>query len=79
MQINLQHSGLATANLLKIIEEENTDLICVQKPYNIGYKIGVIPRSRTVFTFGAGKIRAAIVFNNKHIDAILISNFLTRM
>jgi hypothetical protein len=36
MQINLQHSRLATDNLLKIMEEEVTDIVCIQKPYNIG-------------------------------------------
>ena len=72
MQINLQHSSLATANLLKIIEED-TDVICIQEPYNIGCKIGGLPHSRTVFTSGEGKKRAAIVVNDKHIYAILIS------
>jgi len=47
MHIKLQHSRLATANLLKIIEEKDTDVICIQEPYNIGCKIGGIPRSRT--------------------------------
>jgi len=72
LQINLQHSRLATDNLLKIMEEEDTDIVCIQEPYNIGNKIGGLPRSRTVLTSGEGKKRAAIVIN-KHIDAILIT------
>jgi hypothetical protein len=71
MQINLQHSRLATDNLLKIMED--TDIICIQQPYNIGNKIGGLPCSRTVLTAGEGKKRAAIVINIKHIDAILIT------
>jgi hypothetical protein len=73
MQINLQHSRLATDNLLKILEEEDTDIICIQKPYNIGNKIGGIPLSHTVLTSGEGKKRAAIVINNKHIYSIIIT------
>ena len=73
MQINPQHSRLATDNLLKIMEEEDTDIVCIQEPYNIGNKIGGLPRSRTVLTSGEGKKRAGIVINNKHIDAILIT------
>jgi len=72
MQINLQHSRLATDNLLKIMEEEDTDIVCIQEPYNIGREIGGIPRFYTVLTSGEGKKRAAIVINNKHIDAILL-------
>jgi hypothetical protein len=32
MQINLQYSRLITDNLLKIMEEEDTDIICIQEP-----------------------------------------------
>jgi hypothetical protein len=73
MQINLQHSRLAKDNLLKIMEEEDTDIICIQEPYNIGNKIEGLPCSRTVLTSGEGKKCAVIVINNKHIDAILIT------
>jgi ribosomal protein S13 len=54
------------------LEEESTDIVCIQEPYNIGNKIG-LPRSRTVLTSGVGKRRAAIVINNKQIDTILIT------
>ena len=68
LQINLQHSRLSTDNLLKILEEEDTDIVCIQEPYNIGDKIVGIPRSHTVLTSGEGKKLEAIVINNKHID-----------
>jgi hypothetical protein len=55
------------------MEEEDTDVICIQEPYNIGNKIGGLPCSRTILTSGEGKKRAAIVINNKHIAAILIT------
>ena len=73
LQINLQHSRVATANLLKIMEEENTDIACIQEPYMVGNKIGGIPLSLMVLTIGARKKRAAIVINNKNIDTLLIT------
>jgi len=39
IQINLQHSRLATDNLMKIIEEDTTDILCIQEPYTIQNKI----------------------------------------
>ena len=39
IQINLQHSKLATDNLLKIVEEDSTDILCIQEPYTIQNKI----------------------------------------
>jgi len=33
MQINLKHSGVATDNLMKLIEQDNTDIIFIQEPY----------------------------------------------
>jgi len=45
LQLNLQYSRLATDNLLKIIEEEGSDILCIQEPYTIGNKIVGIPRT----------------------------------
>jgi hypothetical protein len=73
MQINMQHSRTATDNNLKIMDEEETDIICIQEPYISGNKIVGIPSSRTVMVPSGGKIRTAIVINNKHIDVILIT------
>jgi exonuclease III len=44
MQINLQHSRVATANLMQITEEESTDILCIQEPYTIQNKVAGIPR-----------------------------------
>jgi hypothetical protein len=33
MQINLQHSKAATDNLMKLIQQEHTDIVFVQEPY----------------------------------------------
>ena len=68
----MQHSRLATDNLVKIMEEE-TDIASIQEPYNIGCTIGGIPQTYTVLSAGEGKKRAAVVINSKKVDAILIT------
>jgi len=72
IQLNLQHSRLATENLNKIIEEENTDILCLQEPYEIRNKVAGMPRRLKIFTAEEGKHRAAIVVNNNHLDTLLI-------
>ena len=73
LQINLQHSRLATENLVKIIEEEGSDILCIQETYTIGEKNVGLPRTYTDNATGKGRKRAAIVINNKQIDTILIT------
>jgi exonuclease III len=63
---------LATDNLNKIIEEEDTDILCLQEPYEIRNKVGGMPRRLKIFTAGEGKHRAAILVNNNQLDTILI-------
>ena len=75
MQINLQHSKAATANLMQITVEESTDIICIQEPYTIKNKVvGISSKFRT-FTNARTRSRAAIVVTNKHIDALLFKQF----
>ena len=73
IQINIQHSRLATDNLLKLIKENDTDIICIQEPYVIGNKIVGLPQYYKVFASGEGRKRAAIVINNRQIDTLLIN------
>jgi hypothetical protein len=72
IQLNLQHSRLATDNLRKIIEEGNTDFLCIQEPYAIRSKIAGLPKNLKIFTSGEGKHRAAIIVNNTEVDTMLI-------
>jgi hypothetical protein len=72
MQINLQHSKPATANLIKIVTEDEIDIIFIQEPYTIQDKVIGITTKYTTFTSGEGRARAAIVETNKEIDAMLI-------
>ena len=73
IQINLQHSRLATDNLRKIIEEKGADILCIQEPHTIGNKTVGLPQSYKVFASGAGRKRPATVINNKQLDTILIN------
>jgi len=72
LQTNLQDSQVATNNLMKIIDEDVTDILCIQEPYVIHNKIVGIPRKHKVFASGGGRHRAAIVVTNNQIDSILI-------
>jgi len=52
MQINLQHSRIATDNFQKVMDEEQPDIICKKGLYITGSKIGRVPR---FCTSGEGK------------------------
>jgi len=73
IQINIQHSRLVTDNLLELIKENDTDIICIQEPYVIGNKIVGLPQYYKVFASGEGRKTAAIVINNRQIDTLLIN------
>ena len=72
MQINLQHSKVATANLIQITEKESTDILCIQETYTIQNKVVGIPKKFGTCTIAETRNRAAIVVNNKHIDVLLL-------
>jgi hypothetical protein len=72
MQINLQHSRVATANLMQLTEEENIDILSIQEPYIIQNKVTGIPHKYRIYTIPNTRSRAAIVITNKQIDAILL-------
>jgi len=77
-KMNLQHSRLATDKIIKIIEEVNIDILCIQDPYEIRNKIAGMPSRLNIYTAGKGKHRAAIVANNNQQDIILIKQLHTR-
>jgi len=72
MQINLQHSRVATANLMQIIEEESTDIICIQEPYIIQNKVVGIPNKFRTYALSESRSRAAIVITNNQLDVFLL-------
>ena len=73
IQINLQHSRVATHNLMQLIGEQKIDIAFVQEPYVIENKVAAIPSHIGVFTQGRLKKRAAVLVTNRQMDAILIS------
>jgi hypothetical protein len=63
---------VATDNLMKIIAEDSTEILCIQEPYTIQNKIFGIPKKYKIFTSGERRNRAAIVVTNNQIDTLLI-------
>ena len=72
MQINLQRSRAASANLTKIATDDEIDIIFIQEPYTIQTKVIGIPTIYTTFTAGGARPRAAMVVTNKGIDTTMI-------
>jgi hypothetical protein len=72
LQINLQHSRVATNNLIKIIYEDGTDVLCIQEPYIIRNKIAGFPINHKIYASGDGRHRAAILVTNNQIDSLLL-------
>ena len=77
LQLNLQHSRVATANLTQIILQNNIDVAFVQEPYTILNKAAGFHKGCKIFTCGWDRKRSAIIINNdidvivSHEDAIL--------
>ena len=65
MQIKLQHSRAATANLMQLTEEESIDIFSIQEPYIIQNNVTGIPHKYRIYTIPNTRSRAAIVITNK--------------
>jgi hypothetical protein len=51
-QLNLQHSRVATHNLVKLTAEQGTDILLLQEPYTIQNKIVGIPKRQNIYPRG---------------------------
>ena len=69
-QINLQHSRAATANLKKLIEQDNLDIIFLQEPYLYKNRMAGLTKSARNYISTEDKSRAAILITNNKIDAV---------
>jgi hypothetical protein len=78
MQINLQHSRMATDNLMKLIRQDHTDTVFVQEPYLYQNKTAGITRTHRTYTAYEEKNRTTIIIANKNIDAVLIKQLSDR-
>jgi exonuclease III len=72
LQVNLQHSRAATANLMRTIAEEGIDIVFIQEPYIIQNKVIGISKKYKTYTGPEGRRRAAIVVANNKLDTTLI-------
>jgi hypothetical protein len=77
-QINLQHSRVATDNLMQIIAQENTDMVMIQESYLYQNSPKGITRCYRTYTHGNGRSRAAIIITNNTIDALLLTQYSDR-
>jgi len=73
MQINSQHSRIATDNLMKLSEQGKSDILFIQEPYLYKHRMAGKSTSHRIYTSLEDKNRAAIVITNKKIDAVLIT------
>jgi len=78
MQINLQHSRVATDNLMNLIQQDHIDIVFVQEPYLIQNKTAGITRTYRTYISDEDKSRAAIIIANDSIDAVLIKQLCDR-
>ena len=73
MQVNLQHSRVAVSNQTQVIVQYNADIAFAQEPYTIHNNVAGFPKSFKIYKHGGGRKRAAIIINNKEVDAIAIT------
>ena len=78
MQINLQHSRVATDNIMSLIQQDHIDIVFVQEPYLIQNKTAGITRTHRTYISDEDKSRAAIIIANDSIDAVLIKQLCDR-
>jgi hypothetical protein len=71
-QINLQHSRIATDNIMELIEKEGIDVAFIQEPYTVHNRVVGITKKYRIFTSPVGRCRTATVVTNNQIDALLI-------
>ena len=70
-QHNLQHSRVATGNLVKPIAEQGTDYFFYKRHTQCKIK-SLVSLKDKIFTHGESRTRATIVVNNNQIDTLLI-------
>jgi endonuclease/exonuclease/phosphatase (EEP) superfamily protein YafD len=72
MQINLQHSRVANDNIMKLTEQDNSDVVFIQETYLLQNRVAGIIKSQPNYISHEDKCRAAIILTNQKIDAVLI-------
>ena len=58
---------------MQLVNEQKVDIAFIQEPFLINNKLAIIPTTLRTYTAGNRGKRAAIVINNKDIDATTIN------
>ena len=61
VQINLQHSRVATDNVMGLIQQDHTDIVFVHEPYLFQNKTAGITRTHRIYISTEDKSQAAII------------------
>jgi endonuclease/exonuclease/phosphatase (EEP) superfamily protein YafD len=72
LQINLQHSKVATDNLMKLTQQEHTDIVFVQEPYLFQNNTVRITRTQRIYAPNEENYCTTIIIANNNIDAVFI-------
>jgi hypothetical protein len=78
MQIHLQHSRVATDNLMNLIQQDHTYIVFIQEPYLLRNKTAGITRTHRTYISTEDSGWAAILITNEYIDAVLIDQLYDR-
>jgi len=78
MQINLEHSRVATDNLMNLIKQDHIDTVFVQEQYLLQNKTAGITRIHRTYISTEDRSRAVIIITNENIDAVLINQLCDR-
>jgi hypothetical protein len=65
MQINMQHSRIANDNIMKLIQQDKSDIIFLQEPYQYQNIMAGKTKSRRNSICQEEKWRAAIIITKK--------------
>ncbi len=74
LQINLQRSKSATANLKQYIIDNNYDIVFIQEPYVIKSKVSGFPLNYRLFYKESEAIKTAVIVINPRITVIFIGS-----
>ena len=56
---------------MKLVEEDQIDIICIQEPYTYQRKVAGIPKTYKIYNTSEIKCRAAVVATNSSIRGLL--------
>ena len=67
---------MVTDNSIKLIHEENVDIVIIQGPYSMYNRIAGIDKMFKIYNFGEERIRASLAIASNQVSATLIRQLL---